>query len=74
MADRWPFVCSLFGLVGVAPLDTQDPKFCMPIDFMEKHSNMVEKLAVTGIHLKRSRWKRDYRLGWSALLLTTICR
>lgn len=46
MADRWPVVCSFFGLVGKPPLDENDPEFRMPVDFLEKHSDMVKRLEV----------------------------
>lgn len=45
MAERWPFICSLFGLVGVPPIEKLDPKFRLPVSFVEDHSDMVKRLS-----------------------------
>jgi len=43
MADSWPYVCSLFGLKGIPPLedDSKDVKIGA---FMKKYKDQVKKL------------------------------
>lgn len=44
MADRWPFICSLFGLEGKDPLDKSDPRYVLPVSFVVEHADIVERL------------------------------
>ncbi|KAI1853649.1 hypothetical protein JX266_001633 [Neoarthrinium moseri] len=44
MADRWPYICSLFDLVGVPPLEKSDPAFVLPVSFVGSHANAVAEL------------------------------
>lgn len=44
MADRWPFLCSLFGLEGKDPLEKSDPRYVLPVSFVAEHAGMAERL------------------------------
>ncbi|KAI0161796.1 hypothetical protein GGR52DRAFT_561154 [Hypoxylon sp. FL1284] len=44
MAERWPVMCSLFGLVGLPPLDKSDPAAMLPVTFVKEHPEAVKQL------------------------------
>ncbi|KAF3004580.1 hypothetical protein E8E14_005571 [Neopestalotiopsis sp. 37M] len=44
MVDRWPVMCSLFGLVGIPPVEKSDPAFVLPAKFVQEHPGAVEQL------------------------------
>lgn len=44
MAERWPLMCSLFGLEGAPPLDPDDPGFVLSSAFIAAHADQVERL------------------------------
>lgn len=44
MADRWPFICSLFGLEGKDPLEKSDPRYVLPMSFVAEHADVAERL------------------------------
>lgn len=53
MADRWPFICSLFGLRGLPSVEKSDPAFVLPVTFVNQHADAVEQLAQErGVHLQ----------------------
>lgn len=43
-AERWPHVCSLFGLEGVAPVETTAPEYITPVKFIKKYPDQVKLL------------------------------
>jgi hypothetical protein len=44
MADRWSYACSLFGLEGVPPIDTSDPKYTKAVHFIKTHADQVKSM------------------------------
>lgn len=44
LADRWPRICSLFGLEGKDPVDKSDPTFVLASRFVAEHADEVERL------------------------------
>jgi len=43
-SERWPFVCSLFGLEGTAPVEISSPQSTTPERFLADHSEQIEFL------------------------------
>lgn len=53
MADRWPFICSLFGLEGKDPLEKSDPRYVLPVSFVAEHADVAERLRLDkGVELQ----------------------
>lgn len=44
MADRWPFICSLFGVEGVPAVDPSSPESRTPVRFIRKHLDQLKLL------------------------------
>ena len=44
MADRWPAVCAMYGLEGVAPVEPGSPEYRTPVKFAKAHQDQVKKL------------------------------
>lgn len=45
-AERWPYLCSLFGLEGIAPVDSSSPEYITPNRFSNKYPDQVKLLKV----------------------------
>lgn len=45
MSERWPFICSLFGLIGIPPMEKSDAAFTLPPSFIHQHADAVGGLA-----------------------------
>lgn len=43
-AERWPAVCALYGLEGVAPIEPGSPEYRTPVKFAKAHPEQVQKL------------------------------
>lgn len=59
LADRWPFICSLFGLEGKDPVDKSDPTFVLCSSFIAEHADEVERLRQEkGVNLQPVTWAK----------------
>jgi nucleoside-diphosphate-sugar epimerase len=44
MADRWPTMCKMYGLVGAPAVEKDDPRYLKPVSFVYDHMDMVKEL------------------------------
>lgn len=55
MAERWPAICSYFGLEGVAPLD-EGKGSLLPGQYLQEHKSALEVKGLKGVDV----WKGDF--------------
>lgn len=44
MSERWPAICALYGLKGVAPVEPGTPEYRTPVKFSQAYPDQIEEL------------------------------